>query len=90
MADESKHVGVHMNAREVRTILEPFDEEFESLLGDDYKRSEQVKIAMMLWRQLAPRIAETGYDVTDGREVGGMARQAILDHLRLERPEADT
>lgn len=83
-------IGISVNEREQREIVEAFDDALDCGPDGERSRSDQIKIAMQFWAQVAPKLEEAGIDIDDGRAVRGPARQAVFDYLRDDRSEPVT
>lgn len=86
----AKTIGVSVNEREQRQIVDAFDEALDCGPDGSRSRSDQIKIAMKFWSQVAPLLEDAGFDIDDGHAVRGPARQAVMDYLRTESSEPST
>jgi len=84
----AKSIGISVNVREQRQIVEAFDDALDCGPGGSRSRSDQIKIAMKFWAQVAPALEEAGFDIDNGREIRGPARQAVYDYIDEQSPTA--
>lgn len=74
MADESTSVGTYFNRRDIRNVLEPFDERFE-------KRSQAIKNAMRMYVYIDEALEDQDLEFANERDKRIWVRQAINNEL---------
>lgn len=90
-AMSGKVISVSFSEDELQ-VLDDFDNFFEARAerqGDSYSRSDEIRKAMVLYKQVMELIDELGYGIEDVRPQTDLVRQALLDLHRRDSELAD-
>lgn len=85
----SKTIGISVNEREQRKLVKQFDDALDCGPDGSRSRSDQIKIAMRLWRSVGPVLEEAGYDIDEPLGIQGIARDAVYQKVKADGGSLD-